>query len=104
MILMEIYTLLSPTLILTSKGAPKYGELKGTDMVSNFAIVKAIMEIAFGEHWPDMNVSLLEDFLNSYGKPSLLFDGISNSAKNFNPSLLLTAVQKYHNFMVPFHS
>lgn len=213
----------------TLKGDPKYGGLKGPDMVTNFAIVKAIMEIAFGEHWPDLNVdsldvytyqtgtiindgrlvgirlqprnfktltcfpdnlelvdmaeelhalkptlgnflvwpnkavmhnihdssklrgyidrtfigmyeaasgakkpnmdvaaamyknrkllkdyqgvegfhkfmkiSLLEDFLDSDGIPQQLFDGISNSAKDFNPALLPAAIKQYHDFMEPF--
>lgn len=213
----------------TLKGDPKFGGLKGPDMVSNFAIVKSIMEIVFGEYWPELNVdsldvytyqtgtiindgrlvgirlergnfktlnrfsdnrelvdmaedlhtlkgtignfivwpnkavmhsihdssklrgyidrtfigmyevasgakkpnvdvaaamyknrklmkdyqgvdgfhkfmdvSLLEDFLDENGVPKRLFDGISNSAKDFNPDLLPAAVKQYHDFMAPF--
>lgn len=209
----------------TFKGDPKYGGLKGPDMVANFAIVKSIMEEAFGEYWPDLNVdsldvytyqtgtlintqrlaglriaerkfkcltdsslidmaedlhslittignymvwpnkalmhnlydtskmrgyidrlftamydvannapkqnmdvkaalyknrklmkdyqgvegfhkfmkvSLLEDFLDENGIPKLLFDGISNAAKDYNPMLLPAAIKQYHDFMAPF--
>lgn len=210
------------------KGDSKYGGLKGPDMVVNFAIVKSIMEIAFGEYWPELNVdsldvctyqvgdiindnrlvgirlaprnfkalnrfphnyelvdmaeelysikstignfvvwpnkafmcnlhenskmrgyidrlflamydivteapninmdvaeamyknrnlmkdyqgiegfrkfmkvSLLDDFLDKDGVPHQLFDGISNSAKDYNPDLLPAAVKQYHDFIVP---
>lgn len=211
------------------KGDSKYGCLRGPDIVTNFAIIKAIMEVVFGEHWPNLNVdtldvytfqtgtiindhrlvgsrlqprnfkfltrfednsdlrdmaevlhalkptlgnflvwpnkavmhsihdssklrgyidrtfigmyevasgaekqnmdiaaamyknrelmkdyqgidgfhrfmkvSLLEDFLDENGVPQKLFDGISNSAKDFNPTLLPSAVKQYHDFMAPF--
>lgn len=50
------------------KGDPKYGGLKGPDMVTNFAIVKSIMEVAFGEHWPDLNVDSLDVYSYQTGE------------------------------------
>ena len=49
-----------------------------------------------------MKVSLLEEFLDDNGVPKLLFDGISNAAKDYNPALLPTAIKQYHDFMAPF--
>lgn len=49
-----------------------------------------------------MEASLLEDFLDENGVPRLLFDGVSNASKDFNPDLLPDAVTQYHAFMAPF--
>ena len=49
-----------------------------------------------------MEASLLEDFFDENGVPRLLFDGVSNAAKDFNPALLPAAIKQYHDFMAPF--
>lgn len=51
----------------TLKGDPKYGALKGPDMISNYAIVKSIMEIVFGSYWPDLNVNSLDECIYQTG-------------------------------------
>lgn len=51
----------------TLKDDSKYGGLKGPDMVNNYAIVKSIMEIAFGEYWPDLNVDSLDVYTYQTG-------------------------------------
>lgn len=38
----------------------KYGPIKGPTMIQNYAIVKSIIEIVFGEYWPDLNVETLD--------------------------------------------
>lgn len=48
-----------------------------------------------------MNHSFLEEFIGNDGVPKLLFDGISNSARDFQPELLPDALRQYHDFMVP---
>lgn len=48
-----------------------------------------------------MNNSFLEEFIGKDGIPKLLFDGISNSARDFRPELLPDALRQYHDFMVP---
>ncbi len=48
-----------------------------------------------------MKNSLLEEFIGNDGVPKLLFDGISNSARDFQPELLPDALRQYHDFMVP---
>jgi len=48
-----------------------------------------------------MNNSFLEEFIGIDGVPKLLFDGISNSARDFRPELLHDALRQYHDFMVP---
>lgn len=45
-----------------------------------------------------MSVSLLESFLNDQGKPALIFEGISNSARDYNQVRLPIAVGEYHSF------
>lgn len=48
-----------------------------------------------------INNSFLEEFIDKEGEPKLLFDGISNSARDFRPELLPDALRQYHDFMVP---
>lgn len=48
-----------------------------------------------------MRNSFLEEFIDKDGAPKLLFDGISNSARDFRPELLPNALRQYHDFMVP---
>lgn len=48
-----------------------------------------------------MKNSFLEEFIGNDGVPKLLFDGISNSARDFRPELLPDALRQYHDFMVP---
>lgn len=48
-----------------------------------------------------MNHSFLEEFIGNDGVPKLLFYGISNSARDFQPELLPDALRQYHDFMVP---
>lgn len=48
-----------------------------------------------------MNNFLLEEFIGIDGVPKLLFDGISNSARDFRLELLPEALRQYHDFMVP---
>lgn len=48
-----------------------------------------------------MRNSFLDEFINEDGSPTLLFDGISNVAKDFRPELLPGALRQYHEFMVP---
>lgn len=38
----------------------KYGPIKGPTIIQNYAIVKSIIEIVFGEYWPDLNVETLD--------------------------------------------
>lgn len=45
----------------------KYGPIKGPSMVTNFAIVKSIIEIVFGEYWPDLNVETLDNYQYQIG-------------------------------------
>lgn len=45
-----------------------------------------------------MHASLLEAFLNDNRKPILLFEGISNSARDYNPARLPIATMEYHSF------
>lgn len=49
-----------------------------------------------------MDDSLLNDFLDSEGKPQLLFEGVSVTARDFNPEQLRGAIALYYSFMVPF--
>lgn len=48
-----------------------------------------------------MRNNLLEDFMDENGKPLQLFDGVSNSARDFRPELLPAAIKQYHDFMGP---
>lgn len=48
-----------------------------------------------------MKNSLLDDFIDESGKPKLLFEGISNAARDFRPELLPEALRQYRDFMVP---
>lgn len=45
----------------TLKEDNKYGPIKGPSMVTNYAIVKSIVELTFGEYWPDLNVETLDN-------------------------------------------
>lgn len=49
-----------------------------------------------------MEDSLLNDFLDGEGKPQLLFEGVSVTARDFNPEKLRGAIVRYHSFMAPF--
>ncbi len=49
-----------------------------------------------------MEDSLLNDFLDSEGKPRLQFEGVSVTARDFNPEKLRGAIMQYHSFMAPF--
>lgn len=46
----------------TLKEDGKYGPIKGPGSVPHYAIVKSIMEIAFGEYWPGLNVETLDKY------------------------------------------
>ncbi len=43
-------------------GDNKYGCLTGPNIVCNYAIVKAIFSIAFGDKWPDLCMETLDDY------------------------------------------
>lgn len=45
----------------------KYGPIKGPATIQNYAIVKSIIEIVFGEYWPDLNVETLDSYQYQIG-------------------------------------
>lgn len=44
----------------TLKEDSKYGPIKGPSIVTHYAIVKSIIELAFGDYWPALNVETLD--------------------------------------------
>lgn len=51
----------------TLKEDKKYGPIKGSSIITNYAIVKSIMELVFGEYWPDLNVETLDNYQYQIG-------------------------------------
>lgn len=49
------------------KDDQKYGPLIGQGSSENFAIIKSIMEVAFGDYWPDLNVESLDNCIYQTG-------------------------------------
>lgn len=45
----------------------KYGPIKGPTVIPNFAIMRSIIEVAFGDYWPDLNVETLDNYQYQIG-------------------------------------
>lgn len=51
----------------TLKEDTKYGPIKGPSIVTHYAIVKSIVELAFGDYWHDLNVETLDTYQYQIG-------------------------------------
>lgn len=52
----------------TGEYEKKYGPLHGPKMPENYAVVKALMELIFGDVWPELNVHTLDQYIYQIGR------------------------------------